>query len=249
MKKSLIVAAILGLSSAAAQAQVTVSTVNGTPQNVATVNNFAVTGALMNGMDVTFTYANGNTGSTTLAWDSISGTASGAVGSFGILVSFPSASDTFNGTWRITNNNVSSDGSIGLDKVLFQGLPGNTVFDLTFGGGTGTPNSADGATFSLLGCGGGWDCTGSNQDNIRVTYSDIVSVGAAAAVGDLYANMLVDFTNPNFLQNGGFIDFRADTDNVTIAAIPEPETYALMALGLGLMGFVARRRKQQVMSA
>jgi hypothetical protein len=30
----------------------------------------------------------------------------------------------------------------------------------------------------------------------------------------------------------------------TTAAIPEPETYAMMLAGLGMMGFVARRRKQ-----
>jgi hypothetical protein len=29
------------------------------------------------------------------------------------------------------------------------------------------------------------------------------------------------------------------------AAVPEPETYAMMLAGLGLLGFVARRRKQQ----
>ena len=31
----------------------------------------------------------------------------------------------------------------------------------------------------------------------------------------------------------------------TVAAVPEPETYAMLMAGLGLMGFVARRRQQK----
>ena len=34
------------------------------------------------------------------------------------------------------------------------------------------------------------------------------------------------------------------TGTLTISAIPEPETYAMLLAGLGLMGFVARRRRQ-----
>ena len=33
-------------------------------------------------------------------------------------------------------------------------------------------------------------------------------------------------------------------DNFAVAAVPEPETFAMMLAGLGLMGFVARRRSQ-----
>jgi len=34
------------------------------------------------------------------------------------------------------------------------------------------------------------------------------------------------------------------TDNIT-TAVPEPETYAMMLAGLGLMGFIARRRNNE----
>lgn len=33
--------------------------------------------------------------------------------------------------------------------------------------------------------------------------------------------------------------------NFTVTSVPEPETYGMMMMGLGLIGFVARRRKNQ----
>lgn len=43
-----------------------------------------------------------------------------------------------------------------------------------------------------------------------------------------------------------FAVFTMDDLSFNVVPIPEPETYALMLAGLGLVGFVARRRKQQV---
>jgi hypothetical protein len=50
-------------------------------------------------------------------------------------------------------------------------------------------------------------------------------------------------------DSGGNPTYLSDWDDMVIGvnftpAIPEPEIYAMMGLGLGLMGFVARRRKQ-----
>jgi hypothetical protein len=42
-------------------------------------------------------------------------------------------------------------------------------------------------------------------------------------------------------DNTQFAPFSHDAQSVT--AIPEPETYAMLLAGLGLMGFVARRRR------
>lgn len=45
-------------------------------------------------------------------------------------------------------------------------------------------------------------------------------------------------------ESWGLDNFRV-TLTTPVAAIPEPETYALMLAGLGALGFVARRRKSQ----
>ena len=37
-------------------------------------------------------------------------------------------------------------------------------------------------------------------------------------------------------------------DNLNVAAVPEPETYAMLLAGLGLLGCMARRRKQETRS-
>lgn len=39
------------------------------------------------------------------------------------------------------------------------------------------------------------------------------------------------------------VEFRFNTDGLTVLAVPEPETYALMLAGLAAVGFVARRRR------
>ena len=43
--------------------------------------------------------------------------------------------------------------------------------------------------------------------------------------------------------NSTISDFAPDGMNVQVAAVPEPATYALMGLGLGVVGFMRRRQK------
>jgi hypothetical protein len=65
-----------------------------------------------------------------------------------------------------------------------------------------------------------------------------------------FAGSGLDFSSPhlkvNFLTGIGDTTATGDllSQNIPMAPIPEPETYALMLAGLSAMGFVARRRKQ-----
>jgi hypothetical protein len=42
----------------------------------------------------------------------------------------------------------------------------------------------------------------------------------------------------------GALTFNSSSNVTFTAAVPEPETYAMMMAGLGMLGFIARRRKQ-----
>lgn len=53
-----------------------------------------------------------------------------------------------------------------------------------------------------------------------------------------------DVTGINFFGLGGPVGYLGTFSTSVAAPVPEPETYAMMALGLGAVGWVARRRKQ-----
>jgi len=55
--------------------------------------------------------------------------------------------------------------------------------------------------------------------------------------GPVYVSLALKTTNDNLYPSWGSF-------HVNVSAIPEPETYAMLLAGLGLMGFVARRRQR-----
>ncbi|MBL8330574.1 MAG: PEP-CTERM sorting domain-containing protein [Rubrivivax sp.] len=80
---------------------------------------------------------------------------------------------------------------------------------------------------------------------------DILKNGFEPVPGN---GFIYTFTNPlpNLELKGialyGFAGYYA-VDNIVVTAVPEPSAYAMFAVGLGVLGFAARRRQQKANQA
>jgi hypothetical protein len=75
--------------------------------------------------------------------------------------------------------------------------------------------------------------------NILATYQPTgTNLSAILSSGSYYLEVAGTVTGTKGGSFGGQLD-------VTVTAVPEPETYAMLFAGLGLMGFMVRRNKKQ----
>mgnify|MGYP000858841330 CR=1 FL=1 len=79
-----------------------------------------------------------------------------------------------------------------------------------------------------------------NNDGINHVYSTSFS---GDVVHGIPTGTYVGFED---LHGGGDLDYNDETFVFTnvVTAVPEPETYAMLLAGLGLIGFIAGRRKE-----
>jgi hypothetical protein len=156
----------------------------------------------------------------------VTGVGGGDVGYWNIGGSGSSAVGSVIRSWTHNEYGLSVDGKVqGLDQAPFSLGAANYVT------GTQTVNY-NAATHALT-------MSGTLTDlSTGITYNigDTATVDLSAKFG---STMYVGFTGGT---GGTDADQRITSFSLT-SAVPEPETYAMLMAGLGLVGFVARRRK------
>jgi hypothetical protein len=124
--------------------------------------------------------------------------------------------------------------------------------ELNIFGSTGTvnliPGTLTGATISFGGLSQAFSSTPWGPNCNRVLCNDRFSFA-----GTSLANIATSIITLSNFQGGWSNYFSASEISISgvaaVSPVPEPETYAMLLVGLGLMGGMARRRKQQLARA
>jgi len=142
-----------------------------------------------------------------------------------------SIADVTDCTFNLCGGNTTPSGS-----HFAQGFGGDLVFSFV------TPVNSFGAYFA------GLQGNTVGQETIVYTSGGIQTVnipnmsGGGAFVGFTDAGASIASITISF-KPGSLGDIVSVDDVRYVMAVPEPETYAMFMAGLGLMGFIARRRK------
>lgn len=127
-----------------------------------------------------------------------------------------------NSTFSVAGNNPTVTNA-GASQVLATGSLQNGVTVTVPQGGSFVPSAAATVSFAVAAGKNGFFSPQPFYDTVFTAFTNSLSTVTA-------------FTNGFTINNGG--------GNLNFAQpIPEPETYALMLAGLGVIGFVARRRR------
>ena len=162
-------------------------------------------------------------------------------------------------------NTAAFDGTSGqIEKLTFDlsgthcinagCIPGESLVFGGSGGGSFIYDPAANGTSALFGAVGstvfGFDFTGYDSlDLFQFSWDpDVASNGGyGATVADLAGTVItasVRFADNSVLVYSGEMGIVGPDVAANLVPVPEPETYAMLLAGLGLLGFVGYRRKQ-----
>jgi hypothetical protein len=168
-------------------------------------------------------------------------------------------------TSDVTFAGLASDGCVVANNNAQSGSDGTTSgFSGTFGGGwslLGKLPPADGSS-TLGGVNFTWGFTGSGTGPVtwtltadqNVTLDLVFAMHAGGYTGAfLFDDQALSAGTQgtweiNWLNHGGqvpdYSNLTLFARDITVAPVPEPETYALMLAGLGAIGFMSKRRRR-----
>jgi hypothetical protein len=151
------------------------------------------------------------------------------------------------GPYTVTKNTGAVGGGAGFLATYAGDVAGVAGFDPI--------SKATGWLYSAFRAGGGaltgWGGTAADKADLQVAIWALENEVAIPVSGNALTWFTQGATNAASYSGGTYVMNLTvgSTQHQDLLAIPEPETYAMLLAGLGLMGFVARRRQRKLPTA